>query len=138
MKKAHVATFTLVLALFVGGLTALDLQAARTPGVMLARIDPAIVDDVLQSYVVTAAARIKFVNQSSSPVDIYWINFEGHRVLFEKNLAVNASWTAGTFLTHPWLIVVSGTGGTAESDTGLRLGGFVALTTNGDTAIITN
>jgi hypothetical protein len=138
MKKAHVATSTVVLALFVAGLTALDLRAARAPGVMLTRIDPAIVDDVLQSYPVTVQAKIQFVNHSGSPVDIYWINFDGHRVLYAKNLAVNASWTAGTFLTHPWLIVASGTGGTTESDTGLRLGGFVALSTNGDTAIITN
>ena len=138
MKKAHIATFSVMLALFIAGLTGLNLQAARTPGVMLTRIDPAIVDDVLQSYPVTVQARIQFVNHSGSPVDIYWINFEGHRVLFEKNLAVNASWTAGTFLTHPWLIVVSGSGGTTESDTGLRIGGFVALTTNGDTANITN
>jgi hypothetical protein len=67
------------------------------------------VDDVLQSYPVTVRASIKFVNRSSTPVDIYWINFDGHRVLYRAGLAVNADWTAGTFLTHPWLVVVSGT-----------------------------
>lgn len=138
MKKASIATCSVTLTLFLAGFTTLELRAARAPGATLTRIDPAIVDDVLQSYPVMVQAKIRFVNQSSSPVDIYWINFEGHRVLFQKDLPVNAAWTAGTYLTHPWLIVVSGTGGTTESDTGLRLGGFVALTTNGDTAIITN
>jgi hypothetical protein len=42
----------------------------------------------------------------------------------------------GHILTHPWLVLISGTG-TNETDIGVRIAGFVPLTKNGDTAIIT-
>ena len=118
--------------------TTSDAKASRTPGVTLTPLDAAIVDDVLESSNAATHATIEFVNKSSSPVDIYWIDYNGHRVLYKAALPVNATWTAGTFLTHPWLIVVSSSGGTTAADTGTRIAGFVALTANGDTAIITD
>jgi len=108
------------------------------PGVTLRPLDAAIVDSVLRSSNGATRATIEFVNQSSSAVDIYWINYDGHRVLYDRALAANSTWTADTFLTHPWLVIVSDSGGTTTSGTGVRLGGFEALTANGDTAIITN
>jgi hypothetical protein len=117
---------------------AVTLSAARPVGVSLPRLDGAVVDDVLQSHNSMVAAKIKFVNQSSSPVDIYWIDYEGRRALIQKDLPVNGTRIENTYLTHPFLVVISGSGGTTEADTGYRLGGFVALTTYGDTATITN
>lgn len=65
-------------------------------------------------------------------------------MLYRAGLAVGATWWAGTFLTHPWLVVLSGTGGTTAHDTGTLVTGFVAQTPNvtrdpstRDTAIIT-
>jgi len=71
-------------------------------------------------------------------VDIYWIDFDGDRVLYREGLAAGATWTVSTFLTHPWLVVAAGTGGTTTQDSGARLGGFEALTPYGDTAVITS
>jgi hypothetical protein len=139
MKRKHVAPVLVVfLALLLNGFPAVTLQAARTPGVSLPRIDAATVDESLQSYNSMVPARINFVNHSTSPVDIYWINYEGRRVQIEKQLPMNGTHTERTYLTHPFLVVASGTGGTLETGSGLRLWGFVALTTNGDTANITN
>jgi hypothetical protein len=106
--------------------------------VILTPLDAATVDDALRSSNATTRASINFVNRSSSAVDIYWISYEGDRMLYHAGLAVGAAWKVDTFLTHPWLVVVSGTGGTTTQDTGFRLEGFEALTPNGDTAIITS
>lgn len=140
MKKTHsgMALFMLLAPLLIG-LTAFEAQATRVRGgVTLKPLDAATVDDVLQSSNGTTHATIKFVNQSHGAVDIYWINYEGHRVLYVAGLAAGSSCTIATFLTHPWLVVASDTGGTTASDTGIRLAGFEALTANGDTAVITN
>jgi hypothetical protein len=71
-------------------------------------------------------------------VDVYWIAYDGTRVLYRANLAVGDSWEVNTFLTHPWLVVASGTGGSTARDSGDRLAGFEALTSDGDTAVIKN
>jgi hypothetical protein len=125
---------TLVASLLVG-LSAVA-QSSRTPGVDLVPLDAAMVDDVLESSNGATPASIMFINKSSSAVDIYWIDYNGHRVLYRSNLAVGESWKVGTALTHPWLVVASGTGGTTTADTGVRFAGFVALTSHGDAAII--
>jgi hypothetical protein len=128
----------MLLASLLLGMTALNAQASRLRGVSLPPLDAGMVDESLESSNGASRASINFVNQSSSAVDIYWIDYDGHRVLYRANLAVGASWQVGTLLTHPWLVVVSGTGGTTAQDTGTRLAGFMALTAYGDTAIITD
>jgi hypothetical protein len=132
------ASVTAMLALLLIGPASLKARASREPGVALRPLDAAMVDNLLRSSNGATRATIKFVNQSSSAVDIYWINYDGHRVLYYRGLAVNSTWTADTFLTHPWLVIVSDSGGTTTPGTGVRLGGFEALTANGDTAIISN
>ena len=47
-------------------------------------------------------------------------------------------WRTGTFVTHPWLIVASDTGGTKEHGTGVRLAGFEPSTSVGGEAVITD
>lgn len=46
---------------------------------------------------------IKFINQSSVALKIYWINFSG-TLTFYHHLAPNETATQGTFLQHPWYI----------------------------------
>jgi len=46
---------------------------------------------------------IKFVNQTSSELKIYWINFTGG-LTFYHDLLPNETVTQGTFLQHPWYI----------------------------------
>jgi hypothetical protein len=139
MNNVHrTASVTAMLALLLIAPASLKAQAPPVPGVTLRPMDAALVDNVLRSSNGATRATIKFVNQSSSEVDIYWISYDGHRVLYYRGLAANSTWTADTFLTHPWLVIASDSGGTTTSGTGVRLGGFEALTVNGDTAIITN
>jgi VHL beta domain len=139
MKNACLtSSVTAMLALLLIGTASLKPQVSRSLGVTLRPLDPAMADNVLRSSNGATRATIKFVNQGSSAVDIYWINYDGHRVLYYRDLATNSTWTADTFLTHPWLVVVSDSGGTTTSGTGVRFAGFEALTANGDTAIITN
>jgi hypothetical protein len=139
MKNVYRSSLlTAMLALLLIAPASLEAQTSRVPGVTLRPLDAAMADSALRSSNGATRATIKFVNQSSSAVDIYWINYDGHRVLYYRGLAANSTWTADTFLTHPWLVVVSDSGGTTTSGTGVRLGGFEALTANGDTAIIAN
>ena len=104
--------------------------AASSSGVSLAPLDPAMVDDTSRSIESNTAAVIEFVNRSGRTVDIYWIDFQGNRRLEGAHLPVDATWTERTFLTHPFLVVASGTGGTAVHDTGTRVAAFLAVTPN--------
>jgi hypothetical protein len=138
VKLSQIITSVIaVLALPMIGMRGLDAQDASpsAPGAILTPLDAAAVD-ASRSSSATTLAQINFVNQSGSPVDIYWITYGGKRMLFSKGLPVGASWKVGTFVTHRWLVVVSGSGGTTERDTGVRLAGFEALTPYGDTALI--
>jgi hypothetical protein len=47
--------------------------------------------------------KITFSNQSQKPIRIYWLNFEGERVLYHT-LNPGEEVEQVTFLTHPWLI----------------------------------
>jgi TonB family protein len=105
--------------------------APSTAGAILTPLDPAAVDDTYVSTNSPTAALIDFVNRSGRAVDIYWINYQGKRQLLTAGLAAGATFSEGTYLTHPWLVVVSGTGGATARDTGTRLAGFVAVTPNG-------
>jgi len=140
MKTTHTGMALIIsLVLFLMGPTAFEARASQVRrGVTLRPLNAAMVDDVLQSSNGATHATIDFVNRSRGAVDVYWINYEGHRVLYVAGLAAGSSCTIATFLTHPWLVVASGTGGTTARDTGTRLAGFEALTPNGDTAIITD
>jgi TonB family protein len=105
-------------------------QRLSPPGAILTPLNPATVDDKSASISSNTAALIEFVNRSSSAVDIYWINDQGNRRLDGGSIAVGATYTERTFLTHPFLVVVSGTGGTTAKDTGTRLAAFEAVTPN--------
>jgi TonB family protein len=104
--------------------------APSTGGAVLTPLDPATVDDNSSSINSNTPALIDFVNRSGRPIDMYWINYQGDRAPSVAGLAAGSTFSAGTYLTHPFLIVVSGTGGTTEQDTGTRLAAFEAVTPN--------
>jgi hypothetical protein len=52
----------------------------------------------------TAATSIKFVNQSSRTLDIYWLDYNGARVLY-WTLSPGQSYDQSTYVGHPWLAV---------------------------------
>lgn len=122
---------------FIGG--EVETRSTVLPiGITLKALDPATVEGIARSTDHTTRVPINFINRSSSAVDIYWIDYDGNRVLYRASLAVGAGWQAGTYLTHPWLVVASGTGGTTKHDTGVRLAAFEAPTSAGGDAIITD
>jgi von Hippel-Lindau disease tumor supressor len=49
---------------------------------------------------------IKFINKGSQPIKVYWLNYEGNRVLYGE-LKTGETLPIVTFLTHPWLITDS-------------------------------
>ena len=44
-----------------------------------------------------------FSNALSSPVDIFWINFNGDEVRYKKNLLPRSHYSVQTYFTHPWI-----------------------------------
>ena len=108
------------------------------PPVTLTALDPATVDETYRSREYSTPVAIKFINKSTTAVDIYWIDYQGNRVLKCPSLAPGAVWRTGTFVTHPWLAVASDTGGTKEHGTGVRLAGFELSSSAGGDAIVTD
>jgi von Hippel-Lindau disease tumor supressor len=49
---------------------------------------------------------IAFINQSKKKIKIYWLNYQGKRVLY-KALNSGENFDIQTYLTHPWLITDS-------------------------------
>jgi VHL beta domain/WXXGXW repeat (2 copies) len=47
---------------------------------------------------------IAFVNRSDKPVKIYWLNFRGGRVLYDKYLPPGGRHAQQTFIGHNWLV----------------------------------
>lgn len=46
---------------------------------------------------------MRFSNHSKSTKLIYWLNYQGVRVLYNR-LRPNSSYTQQTFVTHPWIV----------------------------------
>ncbi|MEP7312938.1 MAG: hypothetical protein ABI859_10160 [Pseudomonadota bacterium] len=116
-------------------------QAPASAGVNLPQLDPVAVDTSYASTAGDTLAKIRFVNQLSVAVDVYWIDYAGARV-FYNTLAAGASYDQSTWITHPWVIVVNGTGGTTTQGTGQLATAFLPQTAVGvesadfDTAVI--
>lgn len=47
---------------------------------------------------------VKFINNTGSTIRLYWLDNNGKRVAYNRNLANGASHTQQTFVTHPWII----------------------------------
>jgi prepilin-type processing-associated H-X9-DG protein len=51
----------------------------------------------------TTTAVIRFINASSTPREVFWLDYSGQRQLY-KTLDPNTRYYQTTFLTHPWLV----------------------------------
>jgi hypothetical protein len=51
---------------------------------------------------------IAFVNGGDKPVKLYWLNFQGKRVLYEKNIPPGGRRTQQTFIGHNWVVATLG------------------------------
>ncbi len=57
----------------------------------------------LRSIEGVASTTIQFVNFTSQDIQVYWLNYEGRRVLY-KTLTARENYLQSTFLTHPWVV----------------------------------
>jgi uncharacterized protein (TIGR03437 family) len=120
---------------------ALFCHTAAYAGVALEPIGASTTDRTAKSQNSDRKAYITFYNNLSFDVDLYWINFEGNRVFYES-IGANSSHAQATFMTHPWLLVKKGTGGTTAEGTGELVSAFLPFTPNpgsaagGDTATL--
>ncbi|NMG37901.1 hypothetical protein GRZ55_01450 [Chelativorans sp. ZYF759] len=46
---------------------------------------------------------IAFFNQTRSPVNVLWINYEGQRQFYAE-IQPGGTWSTQTYVTHPWVI----------------------------------
>jgi len=76
----------------------------------------------------TTATSIQFMNNTAGPVNVYWIDYQGQRVLYLGGLGAGQSYVQGTFITHPWIVT--------DAATGTCLGIWLP-TESPDTAVIT-
>jgi hypothetical protein len=109
-------------SILILGLSAGTAQA----GVILTQSNPVTLDTTGVSFS-GAAARISFINELAFAVDLYWIDFSGNRV-FYSTIGSASSYLQDTFITHPWILVRNGTGGTTAQGTGTLVAGFLPVT----------
>jgi hypothetical protein len=58
--------------------------------------------------------KVKFINVSQRPVDLYWLDFNGRRVRYNtRQPGLGNKIQMNTFITHPWVV--------HDSETGQRL-----------------
>jgi von Hippel-Lindau disease tumor supressor len=106
----------------------LGLAPSAHAGVVLANADPAYVDDSDLSLNGDQEAQIDFVNHLNEAVDVYWIDYNGDREFYDT-LAAYSSYLQETYITHPWLIVLAGSGDTTDQDSGTRITAFLSAVT---------
>ena len=100
-------------------------------GVTLSPLDPQVVDQTAASVSSSQTATINFVNNAGVPVDLYWIDYSGNRVLY-ANILPGGSYLQATYMTHPWVLVESGTGGTTAQGSGRLVTAFLPATAGAD------
>lgn len=47
---------------------------------------------------------VTFVNETDAPVQVYWLNYAGERVLYHPGLGAGSSYLQPTFASHPWVV----------------------------------
>lgn len=50
---------------------------------------------------------VNFNNKTSTKVKIYWLDYNGKRIVYNQGLNPNDTYKQGTFITHPWLVTDS-------------------------------
>jgi hypothetical protein len=66
-------------------------------------LHPAELEGVVRSLPSRMVTAVDFVNATSHPRRVYWLDFEGKRQFYGE-LRPTETLSLQTFLTHPWLI----------------------------------
>jgi len=99
----------LLLAGVLSGLAVLGQPVrAQTIGTQLSP-QPCSLESSLHAVNANVSTSVTFVNQMSSAVDIYWLDYNGQRQLY-ATLAAGTTVLQQTYVTHPW--VAAGPSGT--------------------------
>ena len=86
----------------LGGLaTKLSPFGAVDPGTPLPALSPSLEGSVQSSE--GPATEIFFANQTADSVLVYWLDYNGQRVLY-SGLGAGRAYIQQTYVTHPWLI----------------------------------
>jgi von Hippel-Lindau disease tumor supressor len=106
----------------------LGMASTAHAGVVLANVDPAVIDDFAISANGDTEAQIDFVNHLNEAVDVYWIDYSGDRQ-FYNTLAADSSYIQLTYITHPWLITLADGNDSVAQDSGTRITAFASAVT---------
>ncbi|EDY17573.1 conserved hypothetical protein [Chthoniobacter flavus Ellin428] len=71
------------------------------PAALAQRLHPAEMAGIKSA--IGAATKITFVNGSTQAIQVYWIDYNGNRVLYQT-LAPGEEYGLNTYLHHPWVI----------------------------------
>ena len=63
-------------------------------------------EDSLWSEEAVYGTYVEFVNETGVSVEIYWLDYDGRRVLYNR-LSPGQKYLQQTFVTHPWMAVDS-------------------------------
>jgi uncharacterized protein YkwD len=80
--------------------------ATELPTTPALQVQAATLEGSIRSIESVRATSIRFDNVASFPVQIYWLDYEGKRVLY-ATLAPQESYVQPTYLSHPWLVARS-------------------------------
>jgi hypothetical protein len=80
--------------------------AARAQSLPSLQAQTAQLEGSVRSIESVRSTTVRFENVSLIPVQIFWLNYEGKRVLY-NTLAPGQSYVQGTFVTHPWLVAMT-------------------------------
>jgi hypothetical protein len=64
---------------------------------------PASTEATLRSRLAEQSTQVEFVNARAEPVIVYWLNYDGKRVQYQR-LDPGAGYVQQTFVTHPWVV----------------------------------
>ena len=83
-------------------LTKAEIEKAQREGQEIGDVG-CILEPTLKSINGGIETFVDFRNNSSQPVEIFWLNYSGERVKY-SNLQPDKSYTQQTYLSHPWMV----------------------------------
>ncbi len=97
LKEYDADAFTVLSDLYSG-----RTKVARPPSTVLQKL-PVNIEAKVKSTSSAIPTEIRFVNELSYPVKVYWLDYQGKRAYYAE-VEPHATFTQQTFLTHPWLV----------------------------------
>jgi hypothetical protein len=97
-SRRSVALILMVLASMLAGTPAHDAAAAGP-----LKAQSCTMEHRLRSLQGAVSTKIRFINRTAHAVHVYWLNYQGKRVLYQT-LGPGQSYVQQTYLTHLWVV----------------------------------